>query len=79
MVSEILSFIWKKILNFFSGYIDQRHGEWGAYPPAVEMSSSKDMAIKNIFDIALTAIAFLSFGIFVLQVIMCITMVWNYI
>lgn len=30
--------------------------------------------MKDIFDIALTTLAFLSFGMFVLQVLMCITM-----
>lgn len=37
--------------------------------------SKKEMTLRNIYDIALTAIAFLSFGLFALQVIMCITMV----
>jgi hypothetical protein len=30
--------------------------------------------IKDLFDIALTTLAFLSFGMFIIQVIMCITM-----
>lgn len=33
------------------------------------------MTLRDIFDIALTTLAFLSFGMFVLQVLMCITMV----
>lgn len=37
--------------------------------------SSKEMTLKKVYELALTAIAFLSFGIFVLQVIMCITTV----
>lgn len=37
--------------------------------------SGKEMTLKKIYELALTAIAFLSFGIFVLQVIMCITAV----
>lgn len=37
--------------------------------------SKKEMTLRNIYDIALTAIAYLSFGLFVLQVIMCITLV----
>lgn len=37
--------------------------------------SKKEMTLRNIYDIALTAIAFLSFGLFALQVIMCITLV----
>lgn len=32
------------------------------------------MGLKDIFEIALTTLAFLSFGMFILQVIMCITM-----
>lgn len=45
------------------------------YDVSDEKSSSKEMTLRDIFDIALTTIAFLSFGIFVLQVLMCITMV----
>lgn len=33
------------------------------------------LGIADLFDISLTGIAFLSFGMFVLQVLMCITMV----
>lgn len=32
------------------------------------------ITIKDLFDIALTALAFLSFGMFAIQVIMCLTM-----
>lgn len=32
------------------------------------------VGLKDLFDIALTTLAFLSFGMFILQVIMCITM-----
>ncbi|XP_037027671.1 uncharacterized protein LOC119068245 [Bradysia coprophila] len=35
---------------------------------------SKEMGLKDLFDIALTTLAFLSFGMFILQVLMCITM-----
>lgn len=35
----------------------------------------KEMGIKDIFEIALTTLAFLSFGMFILHVLMCITMV----
>lgn len=38
-------------------------------------SSSKEMGLKDLFDIALTTLAFLSFGMFILQVLMCVTMV----
>lgn len=34
----------------------------------------KSVGIKDLFDIALTTLAFLSFGMFIIQVIMCITM-----
>lgn len=37
--------------------------------------SSKEMTLKKVYELALTAIAYLAFGIFVLQVIMCITTV----
>lgn len=37
----------------------------------------KTIGIKDLFDIALTTIAFLSFGMFIIQVIMCITMAKN--
>lgn len=40
-------------------------------------SSKKEMTLRNIYDIALIAIAYLSFGLFVLQVIMCITLVMH--
>lgn len=39
------------------------------------------MTLKKVYELALTAIAYLAFGIFVLQVIMCITAVtflYNY-
>ncbi|XP_026477731.1 uncharacterized protein LOC113383696 [Ctenocephalides felis] len=36
-------------------------------------SYKKDLALHEIFDIALTTLAFLSFGCFMLQVVMCIT------
>lgn len=38
-------------------------------------SYKKDLALHEIFDIALTTLAFLSFGCFMLQVVMCITSV----
>lgn len=37
--------------------------------------SGKEMTLKKVYELALTAIAYLAFGIFVLQVIMCITTV----
>lgn len=50
-----------------SGYDD--------YSVSYDKSSSKEMTLRDIFDIALTTLAFLSFGMFILQVIMCITVV----
>lgn len=37
--------------------------------------SFKEMSLRDLFDIALTTLAFLSFGMFLLQVLMCVTMV----
>lgn len=45
------------------------------HPPPTAM---KSIGIKDLFDIALTALAFLSFGMFIIQVIMCITMAKGY-
>lgn len=39
-----------------------------------EHSSSKEHDLSDLFDIALTALAYLSFGMFVIHVIMCISM-----
>lgn len=39
--------------------------------------SGKEMTLKKVYELALTAIAYLAFGIFILQVIMCITTVIN--
>lgn len=43
-------------------------------PPAIAPATKKLITIKDLFDIALTTLAFLSFGMFVIQVIMCISM-----
>lgn len=40
--------------------------------------SSKEMTLKKVYELALTAIAYLAFGVYVLQVIMCITTVVFY-
>lgn len=47
------------------------------YHPAPAQSGMKMIGIKDLFDIALTTLAFLSFGMFIIQVIMCITMAKN--
>lgn len=47
-------------------------------PHVVEEYSDRDnhgLGLADLFDISLTGIAFLSFGMFILQVLMCITMV----
>lgn len=57
--------------------------ETGWQPESYGMSydsgggSGKEMTLKKVYELALTAIAYLAFGIFVLQVIMCITTVWS--
>lgn len=43
-----------------------------------EHGSGKEMTLKKVYELALTAIAYLAFGIFILQVIMCITTVRFY-
>lgn len=35
------------------------------------MEDKKSLGLKDLFDIALTTLAFLSFGMFILQVLMC--------
>ena len=44
------------------------HEEYG-------VEHSHGLGLADLFEISLTGIAFLSFGMFVLQVLMCITMV----
>lgn len=61
--------------SHFVGY-DQNYEDWGVMNEGGGGGGSKkEMTLRNIYDIALTAIAFLSFGLFALQVIMCITLV----
>lgn len=66
----------KQIRNIYSFTINIgfAHSDHEYYDVSDE-KSSKEMSLRDIFDIALTTIAFLSFGMFVLQVIMCITLV----
>lgn len=42
-----------------------------------DKTSGSGLSLPDVFDVSLTALAFLSFGIFILQVIMCISMVWK--
>jgi hypothetical protein len=59
---------------FVTGYGDYDQPAYGVPPSGVMSGLSKSMGLKDLFDIALTTLAFLSFGMFFLQVIMCITM-----
>lgn len=61
--------------GYGGGYESSVHYE----PPStthhhVYEKPSKALGLKDLFDIALTTLAFLSFGLFILQVLMCITM-----
>lgn len=38
----------------------------------------KEVGLRDIADIVFTTLAFLSFGMFILQVLICLTMVRNY-
>lgn len=55
-----------------SGFYPSGHGEHHAIHH--DYKSNKSLGLKEIFEIALTTLAFLAFGMFMLQVIMCITM-----
>ncbi|XP_023169717.1 uncharacterized protein LOC111598615 [Drosophila hydei] len=64
-----------------SGY-DTAFEDYGIHHPPPESANAmsqptkqiKEISLKDITDIALTTLAFLSFGMFILQVLMCITM-----
>lgn len=45
-----------------------------SYEPVSYDKGGKALGLKDLFDIALTTLAFLSFGLFILQVLMCITL-----
>lgn len=63
-------------MNVFEGYDQAFEEDWGMTAEENHgHGSKKEMTLRNIYDIALTAIAYLSFGLFILQVIMCITLV----
>jgi hypothetical protein len=57
-----------------TGYYHTGSETWPSYE---EKGMMKGLGLKDLFEIALTALAFLSFGMFILQVIMCITMTKN--
>jgi hypothetical protein len=53
------------------------HSAYGPPSTGLLEGMSKSLGLKDLFDIALTTLAFLSFGMFILQVIMCVTMTKN--
>ncbi|XP_055908512.1 uncharacterized protein LOC129943234 [Eupeodes corollae] len=52
---------------------ENSYGQTHHVQPAAPQQT-KEIGLKDILDIALTTLAFLSFGMFILQVLMCITM-----
>lgn len=61
---------------FYKGYEHSSHGgEHHFETQQYDKGSFKEMGLRDLFDIALTTLAFLSFGMFLLQVLMCVTMV----
>lgn len=56
--------------DFTPQHVHYHHGDYGES----QGKGEKELVLADLFEIALTAIAFLSFGCFVLQVIMCISM-----
>ncbi|CAO1409168.1 unnamed protein product [Diamesa hyperborea] len=58
----------------YGGYGPPAGGGGGYHPAPVASSGMKSLGLRDLFDIALTTLAFLSFGMFILQVLMCITM-----
>lgn len=63
------------MLHFVTGY-DSGYDYGMSYDSG---GSGKEMTLKKVYELALTAIAYLAFGIFVLHVIMCITTVRSFI
>lgn len=71
----------KRWISHWTGYssYDSNYDSYGVS----DDRTGKEMTLKKVYELALTAIAYLAFGIFVLQVIMCITavsldhIVWN--
>lgn len=60
-------------IGYETGWQPESYGM--SYDSGGSGGSSKEMTLKKVYELALTAIAYLAFGIFVLQVIMCITTV----
>lgn len=65
--------------GFIGGSAYESSIHFDHHPPShtthhVIEKNSKALSLKDLFDIALTALAFLSFGLFILQVLLCLTM-----
>lgn len=43
------------------------------FPPEKHHSKDKSLKLKDLFDIALTTLAFLSFGLFILHLLLCLS------
>lgn len=43
------------------------------YPPEKHHGKDKSLKLKDLFDIALTTLAFLSFGLFILHLLLCLS------
>lgn len=78
---RVIYIIWEvdgKVLYLtlvLTGFFPSGHGEQHHHHHVQQdYKSSKSLGLKEIFEIALTTLAFLAFGMFMLQVIMCITM-----
>ncbi|XP_011501620.1 PREDICTED: uncharacterized protein LOC105365210 [Ceratosolen solmsi marchali] len=54
-------------------YLPSQHNNEDEHPIYHEKDKGHDLSIKDFFEIALTALAFLSFGLFVIQLLMNIT------
>lgn len=72
--SSIDSYVINDDNSFPTAFFPSGHGEPQHHHLHHEYKSSKSLGLKEIFEIALTTLAFLAFGMFMLQVIMCVTM-----
>jgi hypothetical protein len=54
-------------------YLPSHHGEEDEHPVYYNKGKGHDLSIKDFFEIALTALAFLAFGLFIIQLLMNIT------
>lgn len=49
------------------------HAPHYEFPPEKHHSKDKSLKLKDLFDIALTTLAFLSFGLFILHLLLCLS------